>query len=414
MTRHLLQLVWNRKRQNLLLAFEIFLSFLVLFVVVLLSVSSYYNWRQPLGFDVTRVWTIRIGYPLSGPIDRLNAARARLAERAQAAEALQRIYAALESLPHVEQVAASWPSIPYGRGGWSTGLREDDVGTAANMATDDFAEVVGLRMSAGRWFSAEDNAGTWVPAVINQRLAHQLFGDQNPINRELPSTGALRDRGPIRVVGLIADFRQEGEFAPPANYAFFRLRDDDPAGEVLPNSIVIEVTPDTTAALEPTIVKTLEGIAPDWSFEIQPSEALREDALERAMTPLIVYAVVAVFLLLMVALGLTGVVWQSVATRIQEFGLRRAKGATVPNVRHQVLSELALTSTLALIVGVALVAQMPLLPLYDADFPPPPVLVWIASIAVSVAVIYLLTLASSWYPSRLATMVQPADALHYE
>ena len=31
----------------------------------------------------------------------------------------------------------------------------------------------------------------------------------------------------------------------------------------------------------------------------------------------------------MVALGLTGVVWQSVTQRIREFGLRRAKGATI-------------------------------------------------------------------------------------
>ncbi len=40
--------------------------------------------------------------------------------------------------------------------------------------------------------------------------------------------------------------------------------------------------------------------------------------------------------------------------------------------------------------------------------------VFVASIAISVAAIYLLTLACGWYPSRLATRIQPAEALHYE
>jgi ABC-type antimicrobial peptide transport system permease subunit len=40
--------------------------------------------------------------------------------------------------------------------------------------------------------------------------------------------------------------------------------------------------------------------------------------------------------------------------------------------------------------------------------------VFIASIVVSIAAIYILTLACGWQPSRLATRIQPAEALHYE
>ena len=54
----------------------------------------------------------------------------------------------------------------------------------------------------------------------------------------------------------------------------------------------------------------------------------------------------------MVGLGLTGVVWQSVTQRIREFGLRRAKGATIRSVRAQVLTEMMIMTSLALIVGV--------------------------------------------------------------
>ena len=69
------------------------------------------------------------------------------------------------------------------------------------------------------------------------------------------------------------------------------------------------------------------------------------------------------FLLLMVALGLTGVVWQNVTQRIREIGLRRAKGARIENIHRQILGELVVMTSLALLVGVLLVAQVPLLPL---------------------------------------------------
>ena len=52
MTRHLLRLIWNRKRQNFLLTVEIFFSFLTLFGVVLFAVHYANNARQPLGSGV--------------------------------------------------------------------------------------------------------------------------------------------------------------------------------------------------------------------------------------------------------------------------------------------------------------------------------------------------------------------------
>ena len=129
--------------------------------------------------------------------------------------------------------------------------------------------------------------------------------------------------------------------------------------------------------------------------------------------PLVAVGTVASFLLLMVALGLTGVVWQSVTQRIREFGLRRAKGATIVNVRRQVLVEMVIMTSLALLVGVILLAQLPLLPL-PGELEGIPAGVFVASMAISAAAIYGLTLLCGWYPSRLATKVQPAEALHYE
>ena len=60
MTKHLLKLVWNRKRINFLITVEIFFSFIVLFGVVLAAVYYVDNYRQPLGFTYENVWCVTV------------------------------------------------------------------------------------------------------------------------------------------------------------------------------------------------------------------------------------------------------------------------------------------------------------------------------------------------------------------
>jgi putative ABC transport system permease protein len=419
MTRHLLRLVWNRKRQNLLLALEILLTFLVTFGVMFFAVSYYDNWARPLGFDIERVWTIRVGYP--NPRNPSDSPEMTVEKLRAASQRIQRLLAAIADLPNVEKLAGTWGSVPYRMGGWGTGIEAADgrrLQTAAASATDDYASVFRMTMLAGRWFSREDDGATWQPIVVNAGLAREIFGDRDPVNQVIPTSrrnlGTV-DTMPRRVVGVIDDFRHEGEFALPGNFMFVRASLDGAVqGPPLANVFVVRVAPGTTAAYEETVIRTLQAVAPDWSFELLPNAEMREDALAQYATPLIITAIIAGFLILMVALGLTGVVWQSVTLRIQEFGLRRAKGAAARDIQRQVLTELVLMTTLALAVGVALVAQIPALPLLPTTGPTPPASVWFTSIAASVAVIYLFTLLCAWYPSRLATKIQPAEALHYE
>jgi putative ABC transport system permease protein len=111
-----------------------------------------------------------------------------------------------------------------------------------------------------------------------------------------------------------------------------------------------------------------------------------------------------------VALGLLGVLWQSVTQRTREIGLRRAKGAARVNVRRQILGEIAVMTTLALIAGVLVAIQFPLLDIIYFVEPR----VYAISLAISVTAIYLLTLTCGWYPSLMATKVEPAEALRYE
>ena len=415
MTRHLLRLIWNRKRQNFLLTVEIFLSFLTLFGVVLLGAHFWNNSRQPLGYSVDRVWNLAVDRKESDEDP---------AVKARHRETYRQLIMALRDMPQIEVVGAAFTG-PYANANWGGGMRlagGRQVPHGVNKATDAYAELFQIPIVEGRWFTREDDAATWTPVVLNRRMAREIFGETSAVGQVIPEERDPNDPPPDpndkpevkRVVGVIDEFRQNGELATPESYLFYRMRlDGAEATDSLPERLFVRVAPGTTAEFEETLVKRAMSVAGAWSFEITPVETMRTDKLRQYTIPLVVLGTVAAFLLLMVALGLTGVVWQSVTQRIREFGLRRAKGATIPNVRQQVLTEVAIMTSLALVVGVLLVAQLPFLPLAQ-ELRVVTAPVFIGSIAVSVLAIYALTLLCGWQPSRLATRIQPAEALHYE
>jgi putative ABC transport system permease protein len=416
MTRHLLRLIWNRKRQNFLLTVEIFFSFLTLFGVVLLGAQYANNARQPLGYEIDRVWGLSVDRKESDQDP---------AVKARHRETYSQLLMALKDMPEIEEVAGSFTG-PYANSNWNSGGRLKggrQIRYGVNNVTDSYDRLHSIKTVEGRWFSREDDAAAWIPVVINRRMARDIFGDEPAVGRvieeerdpdEPPRDPNDKPDKVKRVIGVIDDFRQNGELSTPENYLFYRMRlEGAEAGAPLPERVFVRVRPDTTASFEEALVKRAMAVTGSWSFEVQTLESMRTDKLREYTIPLMVVGTVAGFLLLMVGLGLTGVVWQSVTQRIREFGLRRAKGATIPNVRAQVLTEMMIMASLALVLAVGLVAQLPLLPL-PPEMKVIPAPVFIVSIVISVAAIYALTLLCGWQPSRLATRIQPAEALHYE
>lgn len=423
MIRHLLRLVWNRKRSNLLVAVEILLAFIVLTAVATLGVFYVDNYRRPLGFDVKDIWVISMqmheGDLIVSEVTKSDgttpAARAeaevqkRNRQRAQVAQLLT----VLRDMPEVE-VAAAAAITPYSGNTWSSevevGGRRYRYGSSAG--TDEFARAFGLTMVRGRWFTKEDDGAAWEPVVVNQRLAREAFPDKDPVGQYLSEELPDKQTGPrMRIVGVLTDFRKDGEYAAPENFLFRRIRLDGGEDPVEPaRELVIRVRPGTTAAFEERAVARLQAAAPDWTFQAEALALSRETALRFWLAPLTAAGTVCVFLLLMVAMGLTGVLWLHITQRTREIGLRRAKGATVMNIQHQLVGEVLVLTTLAIAVGTALVVQLPILDVFGVVRPG----VYGISITLSLVLIYVLTAACAWVPSRMAGAIEPAEALRYE
>ncbi len=399
MIRHLLKLIWNRRRANLLLMIEVMLSFLVLFAVGTLAAHALANHRRTLGFSITDVWSVRLG---GYGIKQEDAPP-------EVQETTRRLLAAVAELPQVAAVAGS-DVAPYAQTHRGY-IGRNGIRFEVCDATDDLAAALGIEISAGRWFSKQDDGAAYSPVVINQHLAQVVFGGENPVGRNLWRDWQPEDGGgpPPRVVGVIRDFRRDGEFSSPQSYQFRRRTLDQP-GLWPPNHLLVKLRPGTTVAFEQTLVKAMQTAAPEWTFEVEALSDLRQRTLESQRQTFVLICLVAGFLMLMVALGLTGVLWQNVTQRTKEMGLRRAKGATRAAVQRQILGELLVMTTFALAAGTVLVSHLPMFDLITNVTPA----AYLQGLLAAVAAIYLLTLLCGWYPARLATRVQPAVALHHE
>jgi putative ABC transport system permease protein len=399
MLRHLLKLTWKRKSRNLMLSLEILIAFAIVFGIAAVGLRFAELYREPLGFDANDAWKVDMQF--GEKTDDIPA------------EVYDRIRRDLLELPEVRAVGFLTHS-PYTMSTWTTDFKSPQTGAKLDAntieASDGLAAALGVRVVAGRWFDASDDGLPVVPAVLNRKMAAAMFPGRQPLGQRF--TEPAIDGAPehsFRVVGLVDDFRNKGPFMTPT---YFVLRRFDPhAGKSRLRTIILRVAPGTPRAFEAKLNQRLKAIRNDWGYQIAPLKSLRASLLKEELIPLAVAGVIAVFMLVMVAFGLFGVLWQNTTHRIPEIGLRRAVGASAGHVYRQIVLEQLLLSSLAVVAGLALLVQMPLTGAMRNILTWP---VFIGAAALSMTVIYLLSLLCSLYPGWRASRLDPAQALHYE
>jgi putative ABC transport system permease protein len=415
--RHLFKLIWNRKRANALVIGEIFVCFLVLFAVTTLSLYSWTNYQKPLGFAYEDVFSVEVGFPETrgdgGQSSLTGAAAAAVPPTENPYEDRQRaILALMKSDPAV--LDAAWASpLPFSHSNEqrSYTFRKRDIHYSMARCTDEYRNVMGIEITRGRWFGPEDDGGGYEPMVISESLARHAFGDEDPIGKSITADKGTDGDNEIerRAVGVMSAFKQEGEMETEEYYVLNRVAWQSRSMRRM-GSMALRMKPGADATVEARLSRTLQAAAPDWSFKVEPMVMGAAFNRRLFMAPIGVGVMVALFLILMVALGLSGVLWQSVTTRIREIGVRRALGASGVDVKRQVIGELMVMSTIAMLGGIAVVLQFPFLDLLG----PVPRSVFFAGLSLTIVALYGLALVCGLHPARLATTVHPAEALRYE
>jgi putative ABC transport system permease protein len=405
MFRHALTLIWNRRRANRLVVIEIAAAFVITFVLTAIAVDLAINYRRPLGFDYEAVLNVTVQtQELAGnPTDIVT----RLSQESYSGT-LEDVMAALRALPRTETVAPI-VSVPYG--GASRSTFNMLLSPTFNRTTTEALQAIGVELVAGRWFGPEDEGQTYRAVLVNRAYADQAFGSDaeavgqridQPSELQPEQTQSVRE---VRIVGVIEDFRQNGEFSATLPYVIERHEPADEWGGSF--TLLLKTAPGTDARFGEQIVETIESVAPGWLASVTSWEQLRTSRLRLTLLPIKAGATIAAFFIALVVMGLIGVLWQDVVRRTQEIGLRRALGAGAASVRRQIQLETLVIGAFGILIGAVIAIQFPLLGSGD----------WataVLALALSAVSILILVLLGALYPSWLASRREPADALRYE
>ena len=399
MLSHLLKLTWKRKSRHLMLSLEILLAFAIVFGIAAFGLRNWQLYREPIGFDGADTWSVKM---VLGDVP----------EESIPADVYDTFRRSLLDLPGVREVAFAAYS-PYTMSTWTTSFKSPQTGAEVSTnileSSDSTAAVLGLKLVAGRWFDRQDDGQAVHPVVLNRRMAAAMFPGRQALGQtftEKQDKGAVRT---MRVVGMVEDYRHQGPLMVPRNFVMTRF--DPHAGKTRLRVILIKVAPGTPRAFEAELNRRLKLVRNDWAYEIAPLQSMRASLLKEHLIPLIVVSVIATFMVAMVAFGLFGVLWQNTTRRIPEIGLRRAIGASAADIYRQIITEQLLLSSVAIVLGLVLLVQLPLTGALGQMMNWP---VFVGAAGLSMGVIYLLSLLCSLYPGWRASRLSPAEALHHE
>ena len=399
MIRHLFTLIWNRKRATGLLILEILLAFVVLFAVGSVGVYNWRNYRTPLGFAYEHVWEVDLN---SGA-----------QPRGEQFATLQRVLQQLRATPGVVSAARCSENTPFAfNNNWTEfrakeGTNRPKSGSDFYFAGPELREVMDLQLVAGRWFDRRDEATAAArrrPMVITELMQTKLFpGGESAVGKTIKDN----DNDDYEVVGVTGPYRAGGELSEfqPGVFAYVSPQDTSHA---LFN-LLVRVRPGSGAALEKRLSDDIRTNSSGWASSIVSLSEQRLTQLKFRLTLPAILAMVCLFLLINVALGLFGVLWLNINQRRAELGVRRAMGATAGAISRQVLGEILVLTTFGSGLGLLVALQFPLLGVLDV-----PTGVYLTAMALAAAGLYGLATVCALYPSRLAAGIHPAVALREE
>ena len=249
---------------------------------------------------------------------------------------------------------------------------------------------MGVRLVAGRGFSADDGPGRPPVVVISDSLARELWPGDDAIGRRLRTVIGTEDW--IEVVGLVEGVRADGLDEAPGGEMYRPYAQDPLASMVL----VIRTSgePTVVAADVRAIVRRAD---PDVAVsDVRPVAAVVAASVARPRATALLLLVFAALALALGVVGVHGVVAYAVSQRTHEFGVRLAVGARAGDLVGLVLGDAAMLVVAGLALGLAgAVAAARAL----------------ASVAV---VLGSAGLVAAWLPARRAMRVDPVTALRAE
>ncbi|HEX9669304.1 MAG TPA: ABC transporter permease [Thermoanaerobaculia bacterium] len=274
------------------------------------------------------------------------------------------------------------------------------------MATPDYFRAMDVPVVDGRPFDGRDHAEAPAVVIVDEGMAKRFWPGRSAVGQRL-ALGDWADTGPLTVVGVVGQVRQEGLDQVPLEQLYL------PLAQMPRRSMAVvlraEGDPAELAAPLRRLVTELDAGLP--VSAVATIEELLASSLSGFRTNASLFGLLAAVAVVLAAVGVHGVTALSAARRTREFGVRLALGGSRRDVVLLVLRRslgLALAGVGLGLLAAFWVTRILAAMLYGVEpFDPP---TFTAAALFLVAVTLLAGLRPAWRASR----TDPIAALRHE
>jgi len=269
-------------------------------------------------------------------------------------------------------------------------------------------ETYGMRLIAGRDFSAGDTAKSQPVAIVNETFVKRFIGDgMAAVGRVIvEDTQPGQPKNETTIVGVVNDSVYRSVRQGIVATIFRPFDQTGSLGTQVP--VTVRLSGNGGADVERGIAAALASVDPQASFSFRPYK----DMLRGTLAPERITAMLSAFFgglaLLLAGLGLYGVTSYSVNRRRTEIAVRMALGASAPGVVRSVLGRVAMMVVTGVFLGAALsvwlskfVAKL-LFGLPPRD---------VRTLVLAAVVLAVTGLLAGWLPARRAARLDPTAVL---
>jgi predicted permease len=292
--------------------------------------------------------------------------------------------------------------------------------TMRQMVRENYFATMEIPFLRGRGFNPEDDQHSPLVAIVNQTFVNEFFPSQDVLGKRVTILDGNRE---VEIVGVVADTKYESqrEEIKPLLYTPWK-QEGAAIGEM---HFVLRTAGEPTSMVASVrqIVHDLDSNLPLTEVGTQSARTQATLGQERLYAHLLSFF--GGLALVLAAIGLFGMLAQSVSQRTKEIGIRMAFGAQVTNVLRLVIWQGMRLVLLGVAVGVLTGYVLKRLmesqyfgpdsgqrrmieQLYGVKVTDPLTLIAIGSLLMLVALI------ACWLPARRAAKVDPLVALRYE
>jgi predicted permease len=359
--------------------------------------------RQPLGFEQEHVLLARINPRLAGYTP------------SNVAALYRKLYDRLNALPGVQATIARYSPLSGSNSSNSgnvagyTPKPGEDVEFETIQVAPSYPDVLGMRLVDGRAIGLQDGPGTPKVAMVNETFARRFFAGQSAVGHRF-GFGGPADAADVEIVGVLQDARfHDVRDAIVGPMVFLPLLQ-----EVSQFALAAEVAARTSAdagianELRRAIAEIDPNLPVDEAKTLDAQIATTLNSQRLAARLVMLFGALA---LLLAAVGLYGVITQSVVRRTGEIGVRMALGAQRRDVLWMILRDVLQLVAMGFAIGIPVAIGATRLVsglVFGLSAAVP------ASFALAIAILGLVAAATGLLPARRATNVDPVIALRHE